>query len=299
MNNTGSPFMGRSEWDERAPKEQTVHVNRKLQAYLKIYTVVKIRTQIGTWHSVAQEIGNGILKPCTSLCLVLVRGGQRRWQSQCHIPQGAIKESDNIKKSAFSSHSHNRVSAVFLYYCKCREIWVKIRSGHCYCYFLHDCSKNRCSFWFLVFFLYVWIYYIQWCIYIDQSAIWGQWYCLDKIHHWVFCIKQPLPGFDNADFALHPVALLMRKKMSQGGLCLSQRKLYPCQSSWLQLSVIWHDWSWQKRQKREKNTIFLKDDASVSRQSHLAGTNISLHCYLSHRLLISLCGPSSVPPISL
>lgn len=59
--------MGRSEWDERAPKEQTDHVNRKLETYLKIYTVVKIRTQIGAWHSVAQEIGNWILKPCTSL----------------------------------------------------------------------------------------------------------------------------------------------------------------------------------------------------------------------------------------
>lgn len=77
MNNTGSPFMGRSEWDERAPKEQTDHVNRKLEAYLKIYTVVKIRTQIGTWHSVAQEIGNGIVKPRISVCLVLVRRGQR------------------------------------------------------------------------------------------------------------------------------------------------------------------------------------------------------------------------------
>lgn len=78
MNNTGSPFTGRSEWDERAPKEQTDHVNRKLETYLKIYSVVKIRTQIGAWHSVAQEIGNGILKPCTSLCLGLVGRGQRR-----------------------------------------------------------------------------------------------------------------------------------------------------------------------------------------------------------------------------
>lgn len=127
MNNTGSPFMGRSEWNKRAPKEQTDHVNRKLEAYLKIYTVVKIRTQIGTWHSVDQEIGNGILKACTSLCLVVVRRGQRLWQSQCHIPQGATKESDKIKKSEFFSYSHSMVYAVFLYYSKYREIWVKIQ----------------------------------------------------------------------------------------------------------------------------------------------------------------------------
>lgn len=59
--------------------------------------------------------------------------------------------------------------------------------------------------------------------YIDQSDIWGQWYCLDKIHHLVFCIKQPLPGFDNAGFALHPVALLMREKCPKG-FCVFPRE---------------------------------------------------------------------------
>lgn len=149
MNNTGSPFMGRSQWDERAPKEQTDHVNRKLETYLKIYTVVKIRTQIGTWHSVAQEIGDGILKPCTSLCLGLVARGQKRWQTQWRLPQGVIKETANKEISLFQ---------LFTVWCvlyssispSVEKYGSKYRS-RCY-YLLHDSFKDWWWFWLLFFF---------------------------------------------------------------------------------------------------------------------------------------------------